>query len=119
MTSDYGDAVAAALHAEAEEARAEMRAAGIACPSCGVNMADLPEGHLLTLTHGRQHEDAPIEAPTAKCEYGPLVMLGEYDKFRAAANISLHDQFRKAETEAFAQIIGTGPANFTGLLDTL
>lgn len=116
MTADpIGDA----LRADAEAARAEIRAAGLICPSCGVNMADLPEDHLLTLTHGRQHEDAPIEAPTAKCEYGPLVMLGEYDKFRPAANISLHDQFRKAETEAFAKIIGTGPANFTGLLDAL
>ena len=37
MTSDYGDAVAAALHAEAEQAREEIRAAGIACPSCGKN----------------------------------------------------------------------------------
>ena len=113
------DPIGDALHADAEAARAEIRAAGLVCPSCGVNMADLPDGHLLTLTHGRQYENAPIEAPTAKCEYGPLVMLGEYDKFRAAANVSLHDQFRKAEAEAFAKIIGTGPPNFTGLLDML
>ena len=116
MTADpIGDA----LRADAEAARAEIRAAGLICPSCGVNMADLPEDHLLTLTHGRQHENAPIEAPTAKCEYGPLVMLGEYETIRVAANISLYDQFRKAEAAAFDRIVGTGPANFTGLLDAL
>jgi hypothetical protein len=40
--------IADAIHADAEAARAEIRAAGIFCPSCGVNMADLPEGHMLT-----------------------------------------------------------------------
>ena len=114
MTADpIGDA----LHADAEAARAEIRAAGLACPSCGVNMADLPEDHVLTLGHGSQREDAPAEAPAAKCVHGALVVLAtsspmtdaEYQRVRAAANIALMDDFRKREAEAFAQMLG-GPA---------
>ena len=86
MTSDYGDAVAAALHAEAEEARAEMRAAGIACPSCGVNMADLPEGHQLAM------ESMP--AGQVQCADGRRVLIASVDMFRAAANVGLYDEMR-------------------------
>jgi hypothetical protein len=108
------DPVGDALHADAEAARAEIRAAGISCPSCGVNMADLDESHMLTLTHGRESEDAPLKAPTAQCNYGKLVTLaasspmtdGDFEAWQAAANIALMDDFRRREHEAFARILG-------------
>jgi len=99
-----------AVHADAEAARAEIRAAGIACPSCGVNRADLPGGH--TLTIGREYEDAPLSA--AQCNYGTAIRLAasipmsdaEYETWQAAANISLYDEFRKAEDEAWVKMTG-------------
>lgn len=123
------DPVGAALAADAEAARAEIRAAGLVCPSCGVNMADLPEDHMLTLTHGRESEDAPLKAPTAQCNYGKLVTLAasspmtdaDFEAWQAAANISLHDQFRNAEAEAFAKIVGKREPGheYDGLLSAL
>lgn len=115
------DPIGAALHADAEAARAEIRAKGIVCPSCGKNMADLDESHMLTLTQGREYEDAPLRAPAAKCEYGALVQLGtaSFEEVRAAANVALFDDFRERYDEACAEMMGTGPANFTGLLDVL
>jgi hypothetical protein len=116
------DPIGDALHADAEAARAEIRAAGIVCASCGVNMADLGESHMLTLTQGREFEDAPLRAPTAKCEYGALVQLGtaSFEEVRAAASVALYEDFRACWDEAVSQqIVGTGPAHFTGLLDTL
>ena len=86
MTSDYGDAVAAALHAEAEQARDEMRAAGIACPSCGVNMADLPGGHQLAM------ESMPTGQ--VQCADGRRVLIASVDMFRAAANVGLYEEMR-------------------------
>jgi hypothetical protein len=123
VTSDYGDAVAAALHAEAEEARTEIRAAGIVCPSCGVNMADLPDGHKLVLDHGGvDWERAVKRPPSARCGSGKLVRLegASFETWQAAANVSLYDDFRARFDEAVSiQITGTGPAHFTGLLDAL
>jgi hypothetical protein len=116
VTSDYGDAVAAALHAEAEEARAEIRAAGIVCPSCGVNMADLPDSHRLVLDPGGiDWERAVKRPPSALCASGELVSLdgASFETWQAAANVSLYDDFRARFDEA---LFGTGPANFTGLL---
>jgi hypothetical protein len=122
MADDSADPIGDALRADAEAALAEIRATGLTCPSCGVNMADLPESHMLTLlTRGREYEDAPLKAPTAQCDRGPLVHLNGFEAIKAAANISLWDNFRKAEDEAFAAIIGT-PApghEYTGLLDVL
>jgi hypothetical protein len=46
------DPVGDALRADAEAARAEIRAAGIYCPSCGISMADLPGDHMLELGMG-------------------------------------------------------------------
>jgi hypothetical protein len=120
MSETYGDLVARALHADAEAARAEIRAAGLICPSCDVNMADLPDGHVLTLS---------TEEPwTAKCAGGTLATLtgisspmsdDEFGEWQAAANIALWDAFRRREEEAFKRIVGEGPAQFTGLLDVL
>jgi hypothetical protein len=117
--SEYGDAVAAALHADAEAARAEMRALGVTCSSCGLNMADLPDGHALVMSHEEPY--------TARCATGPLVTLAasspmtdaEFGTWKDAANIALWDDLRRREDEAFKRIIGEGPANFTGLLDVL
>ena len=81
MTSDYGDPIGAALHAEAEDARGEMRAAGIACPSCGVNMADLPE------VPGRS-------ASRSQCPRRQALVFASVDMFRAAANVGLYDEMR-------------------------
>ena len=112
MTSDYGDAVAAALHAEAEEAREEIRAAGIACPSCGVNMADLPGDHKLVLDHGGvDWERAVKRPPSALCGSGELVSLEggtSFETWQAAANVSLYDDFRAREAEAWRrEVMGT------------
>lgn len=123
MTSDYGDAVAAALHADAEEARGEIRAAGIACPSCGVNMADLPQDHKLVLDPGGvDWERAVKRPPSAKCGSGELVSLegASFETWQAAANVSLYDDVRTRFEQALAtDIIGTGPARFTGFLGAL
>ena len=123
MTSDYGDAVAAALAADAEEARAEIRAAGIACPSCGVNMADLPDDHKLVLDPGGvDWVRAEKRPPSALCASGEPVSLdgASYETWQAAANVSLYDGFRARFDESLTtQIIGTGPPRFTGLLDAL
>jgi hypothetical protein len=84
------DPIAAALHAEAEEARTEIRAAGIVCPSCGVNMADLPQDHKLVL-------DSPQDQPAyVKCADGERVSLrdADYEAVRAAMNVGLVDEFR-------------------------
>ena len=97
MTSDYGDPIGAALHAEAEDARGEMRAAGIACPSCGVNMAGLPQHHKLVLDHGGvDWERAVKRPPSAQCGSGGLVSLegASFETWQAAANVSLYDDFR-------------------------
>ena len=116
MTADpIGDAI----RADAEAARSGIRAAGLICPSCGVNMADLPYEHSLEFSGG----SLPASFPdgTAKCAAGKDVALGElaYDAIKAMANISVWDEGHRRDAEAFAQIVGTGPANFTGLLDTL
>ena len=123
MTSDYGDAIAAALAADAEEARAELRAADIACPSCGVNMADLPDDHKLVLDHGGiDWERAVRRPPSALCGTGRIVWLDDsrFETWQAAANVSLYDDVRTRFEQALAtDIIGTVPAHFTGFLDLL
>jgi hypothetical protein len=117
------DPIGAALHAEAEDARAEMRATGIACPSCGVNMADLPHDHKLVLdTGGVDWERAVKRPPSALCGSGTLVSLDDasFETWQAAANVSLYDDFRARFDEAVStQIIGTGPPRFTGFLGAL
>ena len=109
-----------ALRADAAAAREEIRAAGLICPSCGVNMADLPDGHALAVS---------LEEPcTVECRDGTAASLagisspmddGAFEKWQAAANIAVWDYFRRREAGSFNQIIGTGPAHFTGLLSAL
>lgn len=102
-----GDPIGDALRADAEEARAQIRAAGIFCPSCGVNMADLPAGHMLAVTG---YEEAVL--CVAECRDGTAAELSDFATWQAAANISLWDDFRRREAEAFKAIIGEGPADF-------
>ena len=118
MTADpIGDAI----RADAEAARAGIRAAGLICPSCGVNMADLRSDHVLTLIHGREHEDDPERAPTAQCNYGSLVLLADapFARWQAAAAIAMYDDFRKREADALDRIIGERKPGheYTGILD--
>lgn len=117
----YGDLVAAALQADAEVARAEIRAQGLVCPSCEVNLIDLPDGHALVSAGG---DGVPW---TAECRNGAVVTLapsspmsGEaFATWQAVATISVWDDFRRREAESFRAIIGEGPTNFTGLIDIL
>ena len=105
------DPIGDALRADAEAARAEIRGTGLICPSCGVNMADLPDGHLLVLLLGEY----------AECADGERVNLLEasFEVTQAAANIAVWDAFRKREAEAFRAIVGDGRGDFTGLLGIL
>jgi hypothetical protein len=108
------DPIGDALHADAEAARAEIRAAGVVCPSCAVNMADLPKGHEVAVVS----QDSQY-ALTVQCGQGTAVQLTGFDQFRALANIQIWDSSRNALDEVVAEVVGTGPANFTGLLDIL
>lgn len=112
MSETYGDLVSRALHADAGAAREEIRAQGVACPSCGVNMADLPEGHRLAVIPG-------LEDGFAECRAGQRADITEFGPLQMTANVSLWDEFRRREAESFKQIIGDGPADYTGLLDFL
>ena len=70
-------------------ARDEIRAAGLVCPACGVNLADLPAGHVLDLSAGREYEDGPEPAPTARCTSADALVPLDFEAFRAASNILL------------------------------
>lgn len=117
--------IADAIHADAEAARAEIRAEGIICPSCGVNMADLPRDHMLDLDLGGvDWQRAERRPPSAQCAAGDRVNLdnASYETWQAAANVNLLDKFREAEDKAW----GLPPrgavrseSKFTGLLDVL
>ena len=108
----YGDLVARALKADADAARAEIRAQGITCPSCGVNMADLPEGHRLAVIPG-------LEDGFAECRDGQRADITGSGPLQMAANVSLWDTTHRLEAESFKRIIGDGPGDYTGLLDIL
>lgn len=107
MSDPIGDA----LRADAEAARAEIRAEGIACPSCGVNMADLPDGHALVLSAGE-----PLYGDTAKCADGTPVEMAAFEAIQAAAIVAVYDDFRhRLEAVWQRETIGEGPGEFTGL----
>jgi hypothetical protein len=110
VASLRADPILAALHADAETARAEIRTAAIVCPSCGVNAADLPDGHMLVI-----YADADT-GWSAECRDGAVVTLaaavpmsdGEFKSWQDAGNVSLLDNFRWRETQAFSQMTGFG-----------
>lgn len=118
------DPIGDALRADAEVARAEIRAVGLACPSCGTNMADLPDGHMLAIAGSEEAGQPQI----AECRDGPPAKLAaisspmsdaEYATWQAAMNILVWDSFRQREVESFRAIAGDGPGDFTGLLSIL
>ena len=115
------DPIGDALRADAEDARIGIRGLGVACPSCGKNMADLPREHSLEFSGGTF--PASVPDGTAKCAAGNEVALGElaYDGFKAVANIAVWDDVHRREDEAFARIIGKREPGheYTGLLDVL
>lgn len=129
-----GDPIGDALRADADDAREEIRAAGLVCPSCGLNAADLFGRHCLILitstqiTPGRGFgQSVPlIGEPEHSCECRdgqPVILSGaDFDAWKAAANIALMDDFWFRESIAFArEFLGTGPSpgKFTGLLSFL
>ena len=118
------DPIGDALHADAEAAREEIRAEGLTCPSCGQNWADLIGRHCLILVMAD-------DTPWCECRDGAQVLLGSlltarigpakaWEKMQAAASIAVADEVWRQETIAFDRdVIGGGPANFTGLLSIL
>jgi Zn finger protein HypA/HybF involved in hydrogenase expression len=121
------DPIGDAVRADAEAARQEIRESGygqLACPSCGKPAADiLGTGHCLIL-------NIDGDTPWCECRDGAQVLLGSllvsrigpakaWEKMQAAVNIFLADGSWFLDGIAFAKIIGTGPANFTGLLSVL
>ena len=85
------DAIADAIRADAESARTEIRAMGILCPSCGINMADLPDGHHLELSG--------TGIPVASCGPGKTVTLDgtDWDALQAAATITVFEEMHRLE----------------------
>lgn len=126
MSDDPGEtAISQAVHADAETAREQLRAAGLVCPSCRRNLADIYGSHSY-----ENLDDAGIPqafndlAATLKCTDGePIPVAGiaaDWDKFQAVANIAVLDEAWRRESRWFDEhAIGTGPANFTGFLDAL
>ena len=118
------DPIGDVLRADAQAAREEIRAEGLICPSCGQNWADLIGRHSLVMI-------IADDTPWCECRDGAQVLLGPglasrigpakaWEKMQAAASISVADEAWRLETIAFARdIIGTGPAEFTGLLSIL
>jgi DNA-directed RNA polymerase subunit RPC12/RpoP len=121
---EASDPIGDALRADAEAARAEIRAGGLECPSCGVNMADLPDGHMLVLVSSEEAGQPQV----AECRDGAPAYLAAisspmsdagFAAWQAVSNILVWDAFRRREAETFRAIVGEGPANFTGLLGVL
>ena len=111
MSDPIGDA----LRADAEAARAEIRAEGIVCPSCGVNMADLPDGHSLAM-----YGPAGAVSIGAECAEGMPVDMAAFEALQAATTVAVYDDFRRRlETAWRREVIGEGPGKFTGLLGIL
>ena len=130
------DPIGDALRADADDARAEIKAAGIICPSCGVNAADLPRCHYLKLDHGGiDWAKAERRPATAKCQDGTLVTLpgpddaagdGAFAIWQAAASVNLLDEYNKSLDAAFSAMLGWDingepppPREFGGLLEVL
>jgi hypothetical protein len=107
--------ISRAVRADADAAREEIRAAGITCPSCGVNMADLPRGHNLPIP-----PDFGAPGCTVKCNYGAPACPVGYEAFKAAANVSLWGDMNRAMDAEFSKMLGwdiSGPMpepKFTG-----
>ena len=67
---------------------------------------------------GRADDPGGADLPERRLSIG-AESGADLEAWRAIASITVYDDFRRRETEAFGRIIGNGPANFTGLLDAL
>jgi hypothetical protein len=76
------------------------------CPSCGVNMADLPDGHRLAMSGGREHENAPLGPMAGQCARGVRVTLSALETLQAAANIALYDDYNTCVDAEFSRMLG-------------
>ena len=95
----------AALRADADAARAEVRAAGVTCPSCGTNMADLPGDHMLTLSGEEPY--------TARCAGGTLAPggdLGWWERDERLLSLDALVAMRDAGFPEGAHVHGVDPA---------
>lgn len=106
--SEIADAVRA-------DARAEIREAGVICPSCGQNYADLiGAGHAVEFSGG----NLPASLPdgTAKCAAGESISLAGagFETISLLAGMELLDATDKAWGAEMDKIIGTGTPRFTG-----
>ena len=122
--TDETDPIGAALKADADAAREEIRGEELICPSCGQNWADLIGRHCLIMVMAD-------DTPWCECRDGTQVPLGSllvarigpeaaWKTMQAAASIAVADEVWRQETIAFDRdIIGTGPGEFTGLLSIL
>jgi hypothetical protein len=82
----------------------EIRAAGIVCPSCGKNYADLLGGHQHELTVDLPSAVATPDA-TVRCADGVTLRFSElsFDELAAVVNVKFLDDGRLREAEAFAE----------------
>jgi hypothetical protein len=107
--------IADAVRADAADARAEIREAGVICPSCGQNYADLiGAGHAVEFSGG----NLPASLPdgTAKCAAGESISLAGagFETISLLAGMELLDATDKAWGAEMDKIIGTGTPRFTG-----
>ena len=65
----------------------EIRAAGITCPSCGLNAADVPGGHRLAVIPG-------LHDGFAECHDGQRADITNLEALKMAANTAVLDDFR-------------------------
>jgi hypothetical protein len=106
-----------ALRADADDARAQIRAAGITCPSCGASAADLAgTSHAVEFSGGTLPGSLPDG--TAKCAEGsPVPLAGAgFDDISRLAQVDLLDAYERNWQAEMDKICGTGPAGFTGFL---
>lgn len=106
--------IAAAVHADAEAAREEIREAGLFCPSCGKNAADLIGRHCLVLitstpvspgrAFGQNVALMGKPEPSCECRDGQHVVLDGFEMWKAAANFALLDDFWFRESMAYAKL---------------
>lgn len=120
-------AISRAVRADAEAARAEIRAEGIHCPSCGVNMADLPRGHRLAVSvdHGSEGRAVLLLGQTAKCATGVPIQWwpASYELAQAATTVMFWDDYNARIDREWDRMIGTGNGEhltgFLGIVETM
>jgi hypothetical protein len=102
--TDDESPVMRAVHAEAEAARDVIRSAGVCCPSCGLNAADL-----IGCGHRYETGDNPI-APISvdgivKCTEGKPTRTADFGfaEWQGLINVAMVDEFCRRESEEFSR----------------